>query len=228
MPRKKEIIYPIFLECTPFCEDLFWESVFENLAYGKPPCGAYISKDFLCCSYKNKEFSYRIERKDSQILYQDVYRLLNKKMGVLSQREKIRQRLNFNKMEKIIHDSRQDWSNIRKNVRDVMYEKYVIEMKQKHGLSTQQTKYLLSAICISITFKTITQKDITFENERISSIDGVEFHHQNGQPTQIIMKKSMCPVITKRPKTIIVKKKKMDKEWTKYLKTKKNKKKSRK
>ena len=63
MPIKREIIYPIFLECCQFTDDKFWENVFEDLAYGKTPYGTYISKDFLCCSYKKKEFSYKIEKK---------------------------------------------------------------------------------------------------------------------------------------------------------------------
>ena len=73
---KKEIIYPVFLECCQFTIDSFWENIFEDLAYGKTPYGTYINKDFLCCSYKDKEFSYKIERKDSEKLYKDIYNLL--------------------------------------------------------------------------------------------------------------------------------------------------------
>jgi hypothetical protein len=68
MPVKREIVYPVFLECCQYADDIFWENVFEDLAYGKPPYGTYISKGFLCCSFKNKEFSYKIERKDCKIV----------------------------------------------------------------------------------------------------------------------------------------------------------------
>ena len=37
MPIKKEIIYPVFLECCEFSSDTFWANVFEDLAYGKTP-----------------------------------------------------------------------------------------------------------------------------------------------------------------------------------------------
>ena len=60
---KKELLYPIFLECSQHADDTFWENIFEDLAYGKAPYGTYISKDFLCCGYKKKEFSYKIEKK---------------------------------------------------------------------------------------------------------------------------------------------------------------------
>ena len=79
MPIKKDIVYPIFIECLQFTEDIFWENIFEDLAYGKTPYGTYISKDFLCCKYKKKDFSYKIERKDPKILYEEVYNLLANK-----------------------------------------------------------------------------------------------------------------------------------------------------
>ena len=177
MPVKKEIIYPYFLECCQYCDDVFWENVFEELAYGKPPYGTYISKGFLTCSYKNKEFLYKIERKeDAKILYEDIYKLLTEKLGILSQKEKAQKRLVFYEMEKTIRQSRQDWASIRKkNIKDVMYEKYVIDMKKKHSLTIKQCKYLLSLIMIAIMFKTITTKDIVYKDDKIQLIEGIEF-----------------------------------------------------
>ena len=57
-----ELIYPIFLEVCKYAdEDIFWKYVFEDLAYGRSPYGTYITKNFMCCNYKGKEFSYKIE-----------------------------------------------------------------------------------------------------------------------------------------------------------------------
>ena len=67
MPIKKDIIYPIFLECCEYTKDEFWRSIFEDLAYGITPQGTFISKGSLCCSYKRKQFSYTIQRKEPQI-----------------------------------------------------------------------------------------------------------------------------------------------------------------
>jgi hypothetical protein len=60
---KKEIIYPIFLECCQYADDTFWENIFEDLAYGKSPYGTYISKDFLCCGYKKKSLVTKLRKK---------------------------------------------------------------------------------------------------------------------------------------------------------------------
>ena len=116
MHIKREIVYPMFLECCQHADDIFWETIFEDLAYGKPPYGTYISKDFLCCSYKKKEFSYKIEKKNSLTLYSDIYDLLTKKVGILSQREKIRKKKDFSDLEESIKESRKSWNNIRKKI----------------------------------------------------------------------------------------------------------------
>ena len=78
MVLKKEIIFPVFLNCIQYITDSFWVNIFEDLAYGITPYGSYISKSFLCCNYKDKEFSYKIERKEPEQLYNDVLFLLSK------------------------------------------------------------------------------------------------------------------------------------------------------
>jgi hypothetical protein len=217
MPQKKEIIYPFFLECYQFCEDTFWETIFEDLTYGKAPYGTYISKGFLCCSYKNKEFSYKIERKDPKILFTDIYTLLTDKVGIVSQKEKIRKKIVFNELEKNLKQSKDDWASIRrKNIKDVMYEKYVIDMKNKHNLSVQQCKYLLALLTVAIMFKSITTKDIDYQDEKIISINGINFSEG-----KITLSKPLCsgsevildtPMIDNNVKI-------MAENWPKYLKT---------
>lgn len=187
MRQKKEIIYPIFLECCEHAEDSFWECVFEDLAHGKAPYGTYINKDFLCCRFKGREFTYKIERKNSEILHQEVYDLLTQKLGILSQKEKVKKRLDFHNVEKSIRDKRQKWSQIRKkNIKDILYQNYALDMKEKHKLTIKQAKYLLSLILMMIMFKTLTSKDIIYENDKIVNISGIEF--LNGE---IIVKRSV-------------------------------------
>lgn len=187
MVIKKEIIYPVFLECCQYADDIFWKNIFEDLAYGKTPYGTYINKNFLCCSYKNKEFSYKIERKNSDELYNDIYNLLTNKLGILSQKEKLKKRVDFHKTEDRIKECRQEWCNIRKkNIKDLLVEKYVVDMKNKHNLTLKEAKYLLSVLFVSIVFKIITPDDIHYSNNKIQHIDGIEFLNK-----KIIMNKSI-------------------------------------
>tara|TARA_B110000908_G_scaffold164477_1_gene212594 strand:- start:108 stop:773 length:666 start_codon:yes stop_codon:yes gene_type:complete len=213
MVIKKEIIYPVFLECCEFAIDAFWENVFEDLAYGKTPYGTYINKNFLCCSYKNKEFSYKIERKDPKTLYDDIYRLLTKKLGILSQKEKVKKRVDFHKTESRIKEFRQEWGNIRKkNIKDLLIQRYVVDMKNKHSLTIKQAKYLLSVIFIAIVFKVITSKDIDYEKGKIQTIEGIEFTEK-----KIIIKRDIYDIDVNFSPEVMADKKVMANNWEKYL-----------
>ena len=215
MPIKKEIVYPVFLECCEFSVDSFWENIFEDLAYGKTPYGTYINKNFLCCSYKNKEFSYKIERKEPQKLYTDIYNLLTKKLGIMSHIEKIQKRVDFQNTESRIKEFRQDWGNIRKkNIKDLLVERYVIDMKNKYSLTVKQATYLLSVIFIAIVFKVITSKDIEYYDNKIQNIDGIEFTQKN-----IIIKREIYDIEVGFSPEIFLDKKLMADNWEKYLTT---------
>jgi hypothetical protein len=214
MSPKKEIIYPFFLECVQFCSNSFWEEIFEELAYGKCPSGTYISKNFLCCSYKDKKFSYKIERKDPEELYNDVSTLLKNKLGILSQKEKSQRKFMFHELEKTIRDSRQNWSGIRrKNIKDIMYEKYVIDIKKKYQLTIKQSKYLLAVIFVSIMFKIITPKDITYNDNKIQSISGIEF-----EKGKIILQRPLYIKTESAPlNEMVITEELMSENWETYL-----------
>ena len=154
MPVKKEIAYPIFLECCPYTEGRFWSYVFEDLAYGKPPYGAYISNGFLCCGQRHKSFSYKIEGKDPKLVYDEVFTLLSKRLGVLSPQDKIQQRKLFSDYGNTLRNSRTKWGSIRrKKVKELLLELFVLDMKKKvltfYGTKPTTTFGYFSGINIS-------------------------------------------------------------------------------
>lgn len=213
MTVKKEIVYPIFLECCESIEDTFWKNVFEDLAYGKCPYGTYISKDFLCCNYKNKEFSYKIEKKDPEVLYTDIHTLFVKKLGLLSHKDKIDKKIDFVNIENEIKESRKSWSNIRKkNIKDLLIENYVISMKNKYVLSLKQARHLISLIFIGMVFKVITVKDIEYEDGEIKNIEGIKFGKK-----KIILEKDIYDFDVTISPYILIEKKLMSDTWEKYL-----------
>jgi hypothetical protein len=214
MPIKKEIIYPLFLECCQYTTDIFWENIFEDLAYGKPPYGTYISKDFLCCSYKKKEFSYKIERKTPELLHSDIYLLLKDKLGLLSQKEKIKKRAAFQNIEENMNEHRKSWGKIRKkNIKDLLIEQFVLSMRSKYFLSIVQSRYLLSVIFISMVFKVITSSDIDYQNGVILGIDGISFNKK-----EIIFERDLYNMDINISSGIYSEKTKMSDTWEKYIK----------
>jgi len=206
MKRKmymKTIVYPIFLECCQYTNDIFWENIFENLAYGKPPCGSYFSKNFLCCSYEQKEFNYKIEKKDSETVYEEVFSLLTNRLGIFSHQEKVKK----------INDIK-NWNDIKKkNLKKLLIELYVSRMRTKYSLSIKQARYLLSTILIAMVFKVITVNDIDYSNGRINKIDGINFTKK-----QVIITRNLWDMNLIFTSCIFVDKKFMANNWEKYLK----------
>jgi len=176
MPIRKEILYPIFLECCTHSDDIYWQNIFEDLSYGISPYGTYFSKDYLCCNYKKKEFSYKIEQKESKQIYKEVYNLLSKKLGLLSQSQKIEKKKDFINFEDSIKETRKTWNDIRKkNIKELLIEQYTVKMKNRYSLNIKQTRNLLKVIIIALVLKIITANDIDYENGTITKIEGINF-----------------------------------------------------
>ena len=190
MTIKKEIIFPYFLECCTYAKDIFWQNIFEDLAYGKTPTGSYFitskcgekQEKALSCSYKNKKFVYKIiEEKDSKSLYSEISELLSNKLGILSKNDKTVKKKDFRQVEMGIQEERQTWKGVKKTLRSLHIENYTIEMMKKYDLNLQQSKRLLSLITIAILFKIITSDDITYDGTKITNINGIDFkkHYYN-------------------------------------------------
>lgn len=176
MVIKRELIYPFFLECIQYSSDEFWEQIFEDLAYGKSPYGTYIYKDFISCKSKKKEFSYKIEKKDPQILYNEIYSLLTKKLGLLSNREKLKNQKIFDESEDLMKENRKSWNTIRKkNVKKLLIELFISRMKTEYNIPNQKIKKLLAFIYIGMMFKIITAEDIIYFDGQIQRIEGIDF-----------------------------------------------------
>src|SRR3990167_4344090 len=161
MPSRREIMYPYFLECCEHTDEPFWEDIFRNLAYGIVPTGTYINKGFLCCNYKNREFSYKIERKNAKTLYNDLYDLFTEKLCILSKKQNQQKKYEFLEVEESIKNSIQSWSGIRKKaIKDSLFKRFVLEKKEQYNFSFEDARKLLSFITLALLFKTITSKDI--------------------------------------------------------------------
>lgn len=177
MVIKKEIIYPIFLECVQFAENKFWKSIFEDLSYGKCPYGSYIHKNYFSCNFKGKEFSYKLENSNPDVVYENVYNLLSKKLGLLSEEEKKSKILDYQKIEtEMIENKMEKWSSIKKkSLKDSLIQNFIIKVKKDYKLNNLQIRSLQKIINLGLIFKTISHKDIHLQDGEIDEIDGIEF-----------------------------------------------------
>lgn len=212
--KKKELIYPFLLECKNFTPDLYWKNVFEDLAYGVTPYGTFISKDHLSCKYKDKEFSFKLQEKNAEDNFKEIFHILKFKLGLLSREDILQKKLDSNKLAEERADIlKTDWSLIkRKNIKDVLIEHFVLSMKKKYKLTLNQARYLMSIIFIGMTFKVITNTDIHFEQGQIQSINGISF-----STGKLFFEKDMYDMTIIEMPEIVIEKTLLSDYWRKYL-----------
>lgn len=183
---KKEFNLQIFSDCSKFAPNAFWKKTFEDLGAGKCPYGVYTKQNYLFCYIKGKEFSYLIhETKSPSLVFQEVYQLFQNMLDLSSQEEKITKR------EKILDHpnskKKEDWNNVKKKImRDAMFEQYVLDNAKTYNLPIHKCKQILSFIWIGLLFKSISSKDITFEDGVIKKIKGFEFFENDFKITKNI------------------------------------------
>ena len=132
---------------------------------------------------------------------------------MLSNKEKIKNKLDFFKYENDLKKSSDSWKTIRKkNIKDVLIERYVIDNKKKYNLTIKQGKYLLSLILTCIIFKIILPNDILYNNREITNIKGINFSDKHIIIKRDIIKDSIN--ITDEQK---YKKKTFTDKWVKFL-----------
>ena len=167
----KEIIYPHFLHCCQETEDLYWKYIFEDLSYGRAPYGVYFTKGFMCCGFKGKEFSYRV---DPNIpvpqLFREVKTILKGKLGIQSSSDILSSREKFEKTsERLALHECSDWNLIKKKeVRCLLLENFIISQSKSANRMLQ--KKLLSSLMLAIQLKIINNEDIIIHRGNIVEI----------------------------------------------------------
>lgn len=199
-----KLVYPIFLECCKYTKDNFWKYIFEDLAYKKTPYGIYIYCDYICCNYKGKEFNYKIDNiKNSKELFDDIYRLFNKRFELLSEKDRLNRRSLFEENEnKIIY--------LKKHKYNTIFQ-YIIDMKKKWNLKLLQAQVLLSYILLAFLLKLLKSSDMIFKDNKIISINGINFKN-----SEIIYENNLLKNF-KVQSLEIINNKKLSDLWVKFL-----------
>ena len=212
--RNKEIKNHVFLECLQHTDNKFWQSLFEELAYGVTPHGTYFCGDLFCCKFKNKSFTYNYTEKDSLTLFNEISELLKNKLNIFSEIERKNIKLNVkNSLENQLNKS---WSSIKKkNLKELLIKIFISNMKNKHNLSEQQAKDAYLYINLAIIFKTITPDDIVYDGENVVSIKGMEF-----KEGEVIFNKDIESIIDTEidEYDFVVDKTNVSDDWDKFIK----------
>jgi hypothetical protein len=177
MPLKRDVIYPIFLKCLSYTDDLFWKETFEELSYGNCYQGSYISKGFLCSNVKSKEFVYKFIDKEPEKVFNDVVKLLKDKLNIMSKNDRKVLIDEFAEVEnslKVLKNM--EWSDIKKkSLKDTLFQNFLIKAKYQYELKDYQIKCLYNLINLGLILKSIKNSDIVYENGEIKEIRGFIF-----------------------------------------------------
>ena len=85
---KRELLHPIFLECRDQCENDFWKSLYEDMAYGKYPKQMYINQhQQIQSTNRSSAFQYSFKSKTVEEMVHDIQELLLTHTNLISNEE---------------------------------------------------------------------------------------------------------------------------------------------
>ena len=167
---KKEIIFPIFLECKEQIDNPFWKSLFEDFAYGKYPKQLYITNyQQIQSSSRVNFFQYCFKNKTPAEMVVDIQELLLQHTNIISNEEVVK------KKSELVHfktNTWKQWKDIKKKfIRTILIMDYCIELKEKYKFS--------QTLCIQLYHKIMNMvingeiQDIELRQNKIYHIPGL-------------------------------------------------------
>ena len=174
-------VYPIFLECSKYSLDPFWIQLYTEMAKGKFPRGTTVINNKMYLRSKTFKTSIYISQyEDSpEKLFLEVTAILKDWLNMSSSSDKTKKIKEQEDVRKEIEESYSvPWSRIKsKMIRDTLLTDYVIDMKEKHNLTLNETRDLRSFINIMMTFKEISSNDIEYRGGKIINITSIDALH---------------------------------------------------
>lgn len=212
--------YPIFLKCCQYLTDPFWVYLFEDMAYGRCPYGILIQDQCMYCILRSREFTYPLQQdKSPEEVAKELCHILSTRLQLLSQQDHFRYRNECHDHTKTYMDSITSWNDIRKkNLKDILLEKFSLAQKAKYRYSHQLTHTLFAILFIGLQFKTILHRQIEYHDHAIQHIDGIACQPKrivcayNVFVTKLIAPHATATTIKHRPTSV-----RMSDAWKRYL-----------
>lgn len=177
---RKEVVYPIFLECANNVTDDFWITVFEDMAYGKCPRGLFIKNNTINSMNKKKEksFVYNFSDKTAEEINSELYRLILETTNICSDKDAKKKKKDMLTIKKEIQELKNvdRFSEIRKKKqREMYFDLFVIKMKHKHNLTQDQAQSLSVKIKLGFIQKYFASADVDYKDGEIRGIRGLKY-----------------------------------------------------
>lgn len=205
------------IECSLLTLDPYWKQVFEECSNGKFPKGSNIDQTTNTVFIKNKPSKNYKLTFDPHQDFVNMKELFHQETGLKSNRDRQKTR---EKIETICEDLKDqytcDWKDIRgKKIKDPIITRYILDLKEKYGLSNKEVKQATQTLKLGFLFNLITTDKVIYENHQIIDITALHFNEK----TRLfkLVDKASTPKRDYKPKVIT-----FSSLWEKYLKSPKN------
>jgi len=172
---RRELNYPILLECADTVSSDFWKRVITDMAYNSCPTGTYISNGALTAT----TFAWEIpaDEDDSESLEkstEELIGLLQEKLGIFSEEDTAERQEHFYQVlaSKNPNSTPETWPELKKiygkdiPIADFVARKFTVN----NQLDLSAAKRAMADINLALGLKNIGNDDIIIADGRISAI----------------------------------------------------------
>jgi hypothetical protein len=179
----KDVVHPIFQECSKLVKDEFWIKLFDDLSRGRCPKGVALYNNVLSSTYKRNGFSYNFsENKTPEEIVVEIQALLKKSVCIYSNKDIINKENDMQDAsnEYMTVKYADNWKKIKaKKMKENLITNYCLEMKKTHNMSYNNSRVLYNIIKDGIyTFKTHKSDDIIMKNGKIEYIKDINYKEE--------------------------------------------------
>lgn len=175
-----KLVHEIFDKFSEHITDSFWKEIFVDVSKGRLPKGGFsINNNYLIFKNKHRVTQIEIEKDPMKwALYVDFIR---KYGDIYSDTDIIEQKKKEIRILSIPSIYELKWSEIKKKDKEIIFKNFIISMKDMLNLDLKRTSQLEGMINYGLMFKKITDKNIIFEDGRITSIKGLVINEYNNE-----------------------------------------------
>lgn len=190
----RELLYPIFMQVYLLCENVFWKSIFNDIAHGDMPYEIFIDDEYLY----TKDITYYYKDKPLKTLETDIINIYN---STIFSTDEIEQ------LDALLYQEFDSWRTIKKkSVKDVLIEKYILLMGRQFNIPMKKLQKIYKLIILAINFKIISNHDIHYNTgtHYIDKITGIDFSIKT--PISIHINSVVKPTFMKQDDKISIQK----------------------
>lgn len=194
----KEIINPIFQECSEYTDDPFWKTKFTSAAIGKFPPKFSYHDGVLFYKRGARTITMEVKNQAESVINEciDFFRANGGIFSPLDEKISIESRQN----KALLNEQRPplEWSKINKKIKECLISYYITNLSKAMSLAPNESAQLLKVIRCGISYKLFGRQNIRLTDTKIYTIDGLLWDNEN---RQFYIDPTLTPVLSRSSKS---------------------------